>query len=650
MLVLRCTGTADGTERHEGSGDWWWRAMSQAIDVGQVIAKRYLIIESLGKGGMANVWLARDVRLGKLWAIKEIKPNAGGARGRILRQAIIDEANLMKRLDHPAIPRVVDIMDVGSTLFVVMDYVDGRELGGMLRLQGHPFRQEEVIGWGVQLCDVLGYLHAQSPAIIYRDVKPSNVMLRDDGSVRLIDFGICMERSANANNDGRIVGTPGYAAPEQVPQPMPHPRPRRLDPACVVDERADVYALGATLYTLVTGHVPKRVTDTWGVEQVSFDMRPIRSWDPGLSEGLERILTKATMRDPGKRYASMVELRYDLEHHEELTDEWRQTQLRKVMRFRLLRRSAFAACALGVLCVTLGLVVKGHTYESLMRRARAASPVSTGSAPSEAERLYEEALELRPRSLDPYRGLLEVYEHDFRLTQGEDDRLREAFMGVDALAHDRGYAQLCFDVGVAYLSYYGIEQSGGSVGNVAVASVDAATPWFERVLEVCGNEGSERSQLIDDVDVRAAKAYGIVSSFYEQVTRAGREGRGAVAEYRAFWDSLQHVLEEQNRADDAHRHAEGVRLRLCQVATQALSSTTYLAGFARAGITRDEANSLLATVRASYEGLGEFARADEYQVVYGPVCSEIEQGMDLAQTNIQNVYANSVVSQGGEVQ
>ena len=118
--------------------------------VGSVVDEKYTIIDCLGRGGMANVWLARDDRLGKLWAIKEIKPNVIGSRGEVMRQALVAEADFMKRLDHPAIPRVVDIVDTGRTVFVVMDYVEGTSLAKLMRLRGGPFDQAQVIDWGIR--------------------------------------------------------------------------------------------------------------------------------------------------------------------------------------------------------------------------------------------------------------------------------------------------------------------------------------------------------------------------------------------------------------------------------------------------------------------------------------------------------------------
>ena len=620
------------------------RSASAMSRIGTWVDEKYLIIDSLGKGGMSHVWLARDERLGKLWAIKEIKPSTSGVEGEVVRQALIDEANFMKRLDHPAIPRIVDIVDTGRTIYVVMDYVEGVELSRALAEQGHPFGQQEVIEWGIQLCDVLGYLHARRPPVIYRDLKPSNIMLRDDGSLRLIDFGVCMECETGINNDGKMVGTPGYAPPEQIPQPMPWPLPEHLDPSVAIDGRSDVYALGATLYSLVTGHVPKRTEDGYGNVRVDFRMRPIRMWNPRLSEGLERIILTATQTDSSRRYASVAQMRYDLERYEELTDEWRSAQRKQILLFRRRLIAALAMLAGGLVCLALCVATRTITYRDVMRQAGMASYEARGGSTSEAERLYTQAIELMPGSTEPYSRLLEVYEHDYVLTQAEDDRWRKAFQMAHNLENSEDYAQLCFDAGVGYLSYFRADDADGSVGSTGLACASAAAPWFRRVVDACSNSEASSTQRIADADVGAAEAYGVIAEFNQKVTRAGREGRSAIREYEAFWDSLEHVFAEQCQASGERAIAEGVRVRLCQVAVDALSSSTYLAGFARSGIGEQRVRALLRAVSDCVEELRPFAEAREYSKVYGPIFSEIRDGLDVAGQNIANVYSNPVVS------
>ena len=395
--------------------------------IGRVIDNKYELIAAIGKGGMSNVWLGRDRRLDKLWAVKEIKPNVIGAQGAANRQAIIDEANFMKRLDHPAIPRVVDIIDNGRAIFVVMDYVNGRALSRALRQQGGPFDQADVIDWGIQLCDVLGYLHSLNPPVVYRDMKPGNVMLRDDGSVKLIDFGIADELLPGRGGDGRRIGSPGYSAPEQIDREMHKTTP--------TDTRADIYALGTTLYSLVTGIIPQRVRNADGSEDVEFDLRPIREVNPALSDGFEQVILRATMRDPDQRYQTVDEMRYDLEHYEELTQEYRAVQQRKLDTFWTRVRASGIALAVGVACMIGSMLLRNSSYDTLMHEASVASTeevnvvagnVSKGETrtadASEAEEDYTRAINVAPTRIEPYERLLEVYKADEVFTPTEARR------------------------------------------------------------------------------------------------------------------------------------------------------------------------------------------------------------------------------------
>lgn len=608
----------------------------------RLVADKYQIIERLGMGGMADVWLARDERLGKLWAIKEIKPNTQGVRGEAFRSALVAEAHLMKRLDHPFIPRVVDILDTGQTTFVVMDYVEGRSLSDMMREQGEPFAQRRVVSWGIQLCDVLGYLHGLGGGLVYRDMKPANVIVREDDAVRLIDFGIVLDLG-KCEDDERVVGTPGYAAPEQLP-PEGVAGEAGLACAPAVDGRADVYALGATLYTLLSGHVPQLVTDGDGMRRVSFDMRPLRAWNPRLSEGLERIVEKATRKDPQERYQTMREMRYDLEHYEELTDAWRSSQMRKVRGVRRRAVGAAACVALGVAFLAAASAVAHTTYEAIMHRARVAPRVEEGDEPSEAERDVRRAMSVNPGAVEPYALLVQVMEDDYVLSDAEARRLQTALGTAAGLEGSPGYAQLCFDVGTCYLSYYGVDRMGGSVGSMALASSRAAVPWFERSIGASEEAaaGETGDAPLSPADWQAAQAYGTVAGFFDEMTRAGREGRAAEESYQAFWEALATCLAHENAVPDAQRCTEGMRARLCQIGVEALASPTYLAGLARAGITEQDARQMIGRVRTCLDGLGTFASSEEFREVYGPVFAEIGEGLALADENVGTVFGNPV--------
>ena len=155
--------------------------------IGAMIDGKYEILKQIGVGGMSTVYLAMDQHLNKQWAVKEIRLKADDRESRVIIQSLIAEANLMKKLDHPALPRIVDIIDSRDTIFVIMDYIEGEPLSRILEREG-PQPEEDVLEWARQLCDVLSYLHTRKPPIIYRDMKPGNIMIRPDGNIRLIRF------------------------------------------------------------------------------------------------------------------------------------------------------------------------------------------------------------------------------------------------------------------------------------------------------------------------------------------------------------------------------------------------------------------------------------------------------------------------------
>lgn len=182
--------------------------------IGTYIDDKYEILKEIGHGGMSVVYLAMDKRLNKQWAIKELQKKARDANNEIVIQSAIAEANMIKKLDHPALPRIVDIIDEQDVIYVVMDYIEGETLDYVVNQYGAQ-SQEQVIDWAKQLCQVLHYLHTRTPPIIYRDMKPANVMLKPDGNLKVIDFGIAREYKSSNLQDTICLGTRGYAAPEQ---------------------------------------------------------------------------------------------------------------------------------------------------------------------------------------------------------------------------------------------------------------------------------------------------------------------------------------------------------------------------------------------------------------------------------------------------
>lgn len=255
------------------------------FEIGSVIGGKYRILSKLGQGGMSTVYLVMNEKTNKLWAMKQIRKTDTEER-KLLRESLQVEIDTLKKLKHPNLPSVTEVIEQQDEYFIVMDYIEGISLEKMLEEKGVP-QEEEVVRYAIQLCDVLSYLHTRKPAIIYRDMKPSNIVLRPDGTVVLIDFGTAREFKEDALGDTNNLGTRGYAAPEQFGK------------RGQTDARTDIYCLGMTLYQLLTAHHPG---------EPPYEIYPITSWNPKLSSGLERIIHKCIQKNPKDRFQSADEL------------------------------------------------------------------------------------------------------------------------------------------------------------------------------------------------------------------------------------------------------------------------------------------------------------------------------------------------------
>lgn len=260
------------------------------LETGELVNRRYRILHKVGQGGMSVVYLAKDEWSKEQWAVKEVR-REGVQDFRVVEQGLITETNMLKKLNHPNLPHIVDVIENEDRFLIVMDYIEGISLKDKLYEAG-AFLQEDVIRWGKQLCDVLSYLHGQYPPIIYRDLKPANIMLKPNGDVKLIDFGTAREYKTGNQEDTINIGTVGYAAPEQY------------GGMGQSDARTDIYCLGVTLYQLVTGKNPC---------EPPYLVLPIRHWNPNLSAELEEIILRCTQIEPSDRYQSAEEVYLALE-------------------------------------------------------------------------------------------------------------------------------------------------------------------------------------------------------------------------------------------------------------------------------------------------------------------------------------------------
>ena len=515
--------------------------------IGEVIDDKYEILKQIGKGGMSTVYLATDKRLNKQWAVKEIRRVDNSRNTQIEIESSIAEANLIKRFDHPMLPRIVDIIQLDNVVYVVMDYIEGEPLSKILGKNG-PQLQENVIEWAKDLCDVLDYLHTREPAIIYRDMKPANIMLKPDGNIKLIDFGIAREYKEHNLEDTVSLGTKGYAAPEQ------------FGGKGQTDARTDIYCLGVTLYHLVTGKNPC---------EPPYELYPIRYWNPSLSGGLEYIIQKCIQMNPADRYQSCFEVKYALEHYNEVDTEFRKKCKRHVIGF-------FAVVALFLLSLSVGFIgivqadnVKNETYEAQIVLAE------KESSPTKKEELYFDAIKILPGKIAAYEGLMELYKNDASFTLDEEEKLKSVLtLNMENLRKDNEYGKLAFDVGKLYWYYYMGTESKIDMNNQALCMV-MATQWFEDAVNYT-DESFEHYNM-----ARIYRDIGIFNRDINlQVIEASDKGL-----YKPYWDNMREVLDVIHDKKN-QRESEIVQLEVYKLITMSLE--VYSVKFKDDGILQEE--------------------------------------------------------------
>lgn len=393
-------------------------------EIGSVIDGKYQILKEIGRGGMSVVYLAMDTRLNKQWAVKEIRKKGSGKNDEIVVNSLLAEANMMKRLDHPALPRIVDIIDNGVTIYVVMDYIEGESLDKILNEYGAQ-PEEKVINWAMQIADALSYLHGQKPPIIYRDMKPANVMLKPEGNIKIIDFGIAREYKEQNLADTTVLGTKGYAPPEQY--------------SGQTDPRSDIYALGMTMHHLLTGVDPRN----------GEPYAPVRQWNPELSEGIEIIIDRCVEPASENRYQSCADLIYDLEHPELITRGFKKKQKRRLASFVVAAALSVVMVISGVVCDYAATQINNSTYDSLIS-------VMASTSLEEKISSYKQAVAIYPYDTQAYIKILEAYENEGRFDIQENKEFLALYNryqdGFDRTSV--GFAELNYKAGMMYFNYY----------------------------------------------------------------------------------------------------------------------------------------------------------------------------------------------------
>lgn len=557
------------------------------LEVGTVVGGKYKVLYKVGHGGMSNVYLAINEVANKKWAIKEIDKE-----GTDVRQESDTETSIMRRLDHPHLPRIVDVIETDTTYLILMDYIEGQTLRKIVDNNGAQ-KQETVVDWALQLCDVLDYMHHLDPPVIFRDMKPDNVMLRPDGTVFLIDFGIAREYKENAVGDTRALGTIGYAAPEQ------YGGEGQTDP------RTDIYALGATMYHLVTGKNPTKPP---------YEMRPIRRWDPSLSTALEAIIIKCTKNNPDDRYQSIKELQYALEHYKELETEYQKKKM-----FQL--RKVIGTAAAGFICMIAGISLKAYasslvnsTYESQIRAAQ------TAITKEEQVQACFEAVKTTPDRQEAYELLLNnVYLSDGSFTTEEASQLStimgykepdgRATMEEKLRKNKKGYDRFCYDCGLAYFYYY--EEQGNK---------QLSRPWFDT---------ARNSSTLDKTKKRRAARLFSIADYYAQLGNRNKAGDNT-ASYKTYWDDMTALSAGDIATED------NVQTALVMYKEISYQAGIHAKEFKDAGVTKEQ---LLSELRRIQENMEWIIEMDGYDPdASGSLADAVFSNIESAEKTIDIVY------------
>ena len=539
---------------------------------GELIDGRYKILRKLGEGGMSVVYLAVNEKVNKHWAIKEVKKE-GVENFETVHQRLLTEADILKRLHHPNLPDIVDIIENEETFLLVMDYIEGRQLESIVQEYG-PQKEETVVNWGKQLCDVLSYLHSQNPPIIYRDMKPANVMVQKDGKVVLIDFGTAREFKESQAEDTLCLGTCGYAAPEQYKGQGQS------------DIRTDIYCLGVTLYYLLTGHNPICKP---------YEIYPIRYWNTNLSSGLEMIILKCTRKNPSKRYQSCEELQQELSHYYKLDIEYQKSQkIKKLMLF----------CFLGLTIVSgfLSLVfyreekeLVKNAYEDCLYEAQ------RQRGKEQYQACYQAAITLNPKDSRAYKALLETFlwkdnEEQEELqgysvcffSEKEEKFIRE-MLGITKEGNKRNeeylksrkreYESFAYILGLAYFYSY------NGTGNKA-----AAEKWLKIAGEGKPSQGLQEAEII-----RAQKLWKI-ASYYDWLGMYHQGGDVRIS-YKDYWGDLTEIVkhEKKNRYK-----SKDLLFAYKEILSQMITSAFQ---FARAGVTKAEMEKQLREIEEGLDAM-----------------------------------------------
>ena len=483
------------------------------LKAGFVLDGKYRILSVIGQGGMSTVYLAMHEKLKQKWAVKEISMEYCENYEMISRQLIV-EADILKRLDHPGLPKIVDIIEKKDAIWMVMEFVEGKTLKEILNERGR-IDEKEILIWGKQLCEVLSYLHSRKPSIIYRDLKPENIILKKTGRLVLIDFGTAREYSYKNNVcDAIYLGTKGYAAPEQY------------GGMGQTDERTDIYCLGVTLYSLLTGYNP---------EKPPYKIYPEKYWGEHISLEMKSVLLKCIQLEPEKRYQNCKELAYAFSQIDYKGQEKKANERRKIIKFLIFIMAGQLSL---IFCIGCKKVSFYYKKEAVVKYVNAAEK---SEDKKDASQYYKLALELIPEEKLIYQSMIKhfIRPNHFQIEDaaillelintscGERTAI-EIFQKHNA----PGYAEFNYAVGLGY--FY-------DMGNIT--GKGSSEKWFCEAVDAVALQ-DENKQFSRQKKKRAV-LYAKIANYYNTFLLNGTDqsGERGIGDFMDFYKTL-HSLNE----------------------------------------------------------------------------------------------------------
>lgn len=488
------------------------------LKIGELLDGKYRILSVVGRGGMSTVYLARNERANKNWAVKEVRKSET-REDAFVRQVLLAEVEIMKHLSNPHLPSIVDVIDVEDTFVIVMDFIEGNSLEKLLERGAVP--EKQVVDWGRQLCEVLMYLHSLIPPVIYRDMKPSNVILRPDGVITLLDFGTAKEyRYEEAGKKTTCLGTRGYAAPEQY------------GGLGRTDKRTDIYCLGTTLYHLATGRHPGKPPY----------LKPIRQINPRLSEGLEQIIEKCTRQDPEERYQSCEELKFDLDHVEQIGKKAQRKRNRNLgIFFGTVMMAVSGLIGMAGFQMAASNAIK-TSYDYYISQGDAVAENNWEQELLEKTEIYKQAVRVAPARSEAYRHLLSTVIQDHRISIKEIQamqtllgqmRERTPAQSYFQRRNKREFDEFAYDLGVNYYLY--CRDNGKSL----------SLEWLNYAAD---------SKVLSEMKRRTAESLQTIAQSYGELTKKVN----SEYTYAEYWLDLEELVKEDLSSRTGYYLALGI--------------------------------------------------------------------------------------------